>query len=61
VVVVLIPYTRPPYGRKAHPVGKSFASKVDDEKSAFSGGTDTNTNKNPATSIIGQKPEMEGR
>jgi hypothetical protein len=39
VVVVLIPYTRPPYGTEAHPVGKSFASKVDDEKWLLSGRT----------------------
>ena len=44
-----------------HPVGKSFVSNIEAEKSAFSDGTDTDTNKNPATSIIGQKPEMEGR
>ena len=35
MVIVLIPYTSPPYGRMAHPVGKSYAFKVDDEKSAF--------------------------
>ena len=35
MVIVLIPYTSPPYGTAIHPVGKSYASKVDDEKSAF--------------------------
>ena len=35
MVIVLIPYTSQPYGRMAHPVGKSYASKVDDEKTAF--------------------------
>ena len=35
MVVVLIPYTSSAYGKEVHPVGKSYASKVDDEKSAF--------------------------
>ena len=35
MVIVLIPYTRPPYGTEAHPVGKSYASKVEAEKTAF--------------------------
>ncbi len=35
MVVVLIPYTSPPYGRNPHPVGKSYASIVDDGKTAF--------------------------
>ena len=35
MVIVLIPYTSSAYGRNPHPVGKSYASKVDDEKSAF--------------------------
>ena len=35
MVIVLIPYTSPPYGTAIHPVGKSYASIVDDEKSAF--------------------------
>ena len=33
-------------------VGKSYASKVDDEKWLLSSGTDTDLNKNPATCII---------
>ena len=38
----------------AHPVGKSYASKVDDEKSAFESGTDSrqHRHKNSATSIL---------
>lgn len=35
VVIVLIPYTSPPYGTAIHPVGKCYASIVDDEKMAF--------------------------
>ena len=35
MVIVLIPYTSSAYGTAIHPVGKSYASKVDDEKSAF--------------------------
>ena len=35
MVIVLIPYTSPPYGKKVHPVGKCYASIVDDEKSDF--------------------------
>ena len=35
MVIVLIPYTSPPYGTAIHPVGKSYASIVDDEKMAF--------------------------
>ena len=35
MVIVLIPYTSQPYGRMAHPVGKSYASIVDDENMAF--------------------------
>jgi hypothetical protein len=31
------------------------------KKWLLQGGTNTDTYKNPATSIIGQKPEMEGR
>ena len=38
MVVVLILYTSQPYGRMTHPVGKSYASIVDDEKLAFLGG-----------------------
>ena len=41
MVVVLIPYTSSAYGTAIHPVGKSYASKVDDEKSAFESGTDS--------------------
>ena len=35
MVIVLIPYTSQPYGKEVHPVGKSYASIVDDEKTAF--------------------------
>lgn len=35
MVIVLIPYTSPPYGTAIHPVGKCYASIVDDEKMAF--------------------------
>ena len=52
---------KPPNRTEARPVGKCFASKVDDEKTAFEGGTFTDRDKKSATSIIGQKPEMEGR
>ena len=38
MVVVLIPNTIQPYGTATHPVGKSYASIVDDEKLAFLGG-----------------------
>ena len=54
MVIVLIPYTSPPYGRLAHPVGKSYASIVDDEKTAFEQRSKhrQNGHKNPATSIL---------
>ena len=35
MVIVLIPYTSSAYGKEVHPVGKSYASIVDDEKTAF--------------------------
>ena len=35
MVAQLIPNTSQPYGRLTHPVGKSYASIVDDEKTAF--------------------------
>ena len=35
MVIVLIPYTSSAYGKEVHPVGKSYASIVDDEKMAF--------------------------
>ena len=38
MVVMLISYTSQPYGTDTHPVGKSYASIVDDEKTAFLGG-----------------------
>jgi hypothetical protein len=38
MVVVLILFTSQPYGTATHPVGKSYASIVDDEKLAFLGG-----------------------
>lgn len=37
MVIVLIPYTSPPYGRLAHPVGKSFVSNIEAEKIGFLG------------------------
>ena len=40
-------------------ISKSYTTEVDDEK-AFADGANTE-NKIPATSIIGQTPEMEGR
>ena len=43
MVVVLIPNTSQPYGRLTHPVGKSYASIVDDEKMAFLGGVKIKT------------------
>ena len=43
MVVVLIPNTSQPYGRLTHPVGKSYASIVDDEKTAFLGGVKIKT------------------
>ena len=49
MVIVLIPYTSSAYGKEVHPVGKSYASKVDDEKWLFLGGANT---KNPAIIII---------
>ena len=54
MVIVLIPYTSSAYGRNLHPVGKSYASKVDDEKMAFESGTNTRRyeHKNSATSIV---------
>ena len=36
MVVVLIPYTSPPYGRIAHPVGKCYAINIEAEKLTFS-------------------------
>ena len=62
MVIVLIPYTSPPYGRIAHPVGKSYASKIDDEKSAFESGTDTRQfgHKKSATYIIAVFTDMDG-
>ena len=38
MVIVLIPYTSSAYGKEVHPVGKSYASIVDDEKTAFEQG-----------------------
>ena len=42
MVVVLIPYTRPPYGTEAHPVGKCFVSNIEAEKLTFSIGEKLN-------------------
>ena len=54
VVAVLIPCTSSAYGKQLPPVGKSYASIVDDEKSAFEQGRKhrQNGHKNPATSIV---------
>ena len=35
MVIMLIPYTSSAYGKEVPPVGKSYASIVDDEKTAF--------------------------
>ena len=43
MVVVLILFTSQPYGTATHPVGKSYASIVDDEKTAFLGGVKIKT------------------
>jgi hypothetical protein len=50
--------TSQPYGRMTHPVGKSYASIVDDEKTSFLGRIKT---KNPATFIIAGFPAMDGQ
>ena len=63
MVIVLIPYTSPPYGRMAHPVGKSYASIVDDEKNGFLKAEQTPHSigiKNPATSIVVAFADMGG-
>ena len=54
MVIVLIPYTSSAYGRNLHPVGKSYASKVDDEKSTFEQRSKhrQNRHKKSATSIL---------
>ena len=46
----------------AHPVGKSYASKVDDEKSTFEQRSKHRQNryKNPATSIVAAIADMGG-
>ena len=46
-----------------HPVGKSYASIVDDEKTAFEQGRKhrQNRHKNPATSIVAAFADMGGR
>jgi hypothetical protein len=35
VVVVLIPYTRPPYGTEVRPIGKCYGFSIEAEKIAF--------------------------
>ena len=62
MVVVLIPYTSSAYGKEVNPVGKSYASIVDDEKSAFEQRSKhrQNGHKNPATSIVAAFADMGG-
>ena len=45
MVIVLIPYTSSAYGKEVHPVGKSYASIVDDEKWLLSGRTFSRENE----------------
>ena len=54
MVIVLIPYTSSAYGRNPHPVGKCYASIVDDEKTAFQQRSKhrQNRHKKSATSIL---------
>jgi hypothetical protein len=47
-----------PWGEGFYPVGKSYASIVDDEKTSFLGRIKT---KNPATFIIAGFPAMDGQ
>ena len=62
MVIVLIPYTSSAYGKDVHPVGKSYASIVDDEKTAFEQRSKhrQNRHKNPATSIVAASADMGG-
>ena len=62
MVIVLIPYTSSAYGKEVHPVGKSYASIVDDEKTAFEQRSKhrQNGHKNPATSIVAAFADMGG-
>ena len=62
MVIVLIPYTSSAYGKEVHPVGKSYASIVDDEKTAFEQQSkhSQNGHKNPATSIVAAFADMGG-
>ena len=62
MVIVLIPYTSSAYGKEVHPVGKSYASKVDEEKRLLSSGTNTRQyeHKNSATSIVAAIADMGG-
>ena len=60
MVIVLIPYTSSAYGKEVHPVGKSYASIVDDEKTAFGQRDKYRKNKNPATIIIAAFADMDG-
>jgi hypothetical protein len=62
MVAVLILFTSQPYGRMTHPVGKSYASIVDDEKTAFEQRSKhrQNGHKNPATSIVAAFADMGG-
>ena len=62
MVIVLIPYTSSAYGKEVHPVGKSYASIVDDEKTAFEQRSKhrQNGHKNPATSIVAAIADMGG-
>ena len=62
MVIVLIPYTSSAYGKEVHPVGKSYASIVDDEKTAFEQRSKhrQNGHKKPATSIVAAFADMGG-
>ena len=62
MVIVLIPYTSSAYGKEVHPVGKSYASIVDDEKTAFEQRSKYRRyeHKKPATIIIAAFADMDG-
>ena len=62
MVIVLIPYTSSAYGKEVHPVGKSYAFKVEAEKTAFEQRSKhrQNRHKKPATSILAAIADMGG-
>ena len=60
MVIVLIPYTSSAYGKEVHPVGKSFVSNIEAEKTAFGQRDKYRKNKNPATIIIAAFADMDG-